>query len=82
LSKPRVEIGPGARFRFTPDYLAQQGGAIAAITGKQRALLHTAGKRTPGELLTMGDGSQWFHPFSGAAPVKITDHNRADLTTD
>jgi hypothetical protein len=24
-----------------------------------------------GELLTMGDGSRWFHPFSGAAPLRL-----------
>lgn len=26
----------------------------------------------PGELLTMLDGSQWFHPYTGAKPVQIT----------
>jgi hypothetical protein len=34
----------------------------------------------PGELLTMGDGSQWFHAYSGKAPVEITDANRSGLT--
>lgn len=24
----------------------------------------------PGELLTMSDGSQWFHPYIGARPVQ------------
>lgn len=32
-----------------------------------------------GLLLTMGDGSEWFHPYSGAAPVQITSDNRSDL---
>lgn len=25
-----------------------------------------------GELLTMGDGSRWFHPWSGGAPTQLT----------
>lgn len=24
-----------------------------------------------GRLLTMGDGSQWHHPYNGAAPLKV-----------
>lgn len=24
----------------------------------------------PGVLLTMADGSRWFHPYSGAKPVR------------
>lgn len=24
-----------------------------------------------GELLTMGDGARWFHPYSGAAPRRL-----------
>jgi hypothetical protein len=24
---------------------------------------------TPGQFLQMGDGSIWFHPFTGAAPI-------------
>lgn len=24
----------------------------------------------PGELLTMSDGSVWFHPYGGGAPVR------------
>lgn len=34
----------------------------------------------PGELLTMGDGARWFHPYTGAAPVRITPENEADLS--
>lgn len=55
------------------------------ITRRQRARLvrtRYPGAPTesePGELLTMGDGGQWFHPYSGGAPVKITDANRAGL---
>lgn len=26
-----------------------------------------------GQLLTMGDGSQWFHPNNGDAPTKVRD---------
>lgn len=33
----------------------------------------------PGELLTMDDGTQWFHPYSGAAPVQVTHVNRSGL---
>jgi len=29
----------------------------------------------PGSLIAMKDGSRWFHPYSGAAPVK--EHARA-----
>lgn len=36
----------------------------------------------PGELLTMGDGSQWFHRYGGGAPVKITDATRGALSVD
>lgn len=36
----------------------------------------------PGELLSMGDDSQWFHAYSGAAPVRITAANRDGLTLE
>lgn len=25
----------------------------------------------PGELLTMSDGSKWFHPYNGKPPIKL-----------
>ena len=28
MTKPRVTVGPGARFKFSPEYLAANGGAI------------------------------------------------------
>jgi hypothetical protein len=31
---------------------------------------------TGGERLTMADGSVWFHPFSGAAPVQEQSRDR------
>jgi hypothetical protein len=34
----------------------------------------------PGELLTMDDGTEWFHPHGGEAPVLITDQNRSGLS--
>lgn len=33
----------------------------------------------PGELLTMDDGTQWFHAYTGSAPVQITSKNRSGL---
>jgi DNA-directed RNA polymerase subunit RPC12/RpoP len=33
----------------------------------------------PGELVTTRDETQWFHAYTGAAPVKITAANRAGL---
>lgn len=32
-----------------------------------------------GELLTMTNGEQWFHPNNGGEPIRITDENRRGL---
>lgn len=37
------------------------------ITSRQ---VMTLGAHGPGELLTMGDRSEWFHPYTGAAPIR------------
>lgn len=29
----------------------------------------------PGLYLSMADGSRWFHPFNGSAPVQVNEHN-------
>lgn len=51
---------------------------MSTIVQERRAIYAGA----PGELLDMADGSLWFHPYSGADPVKITPHNRQALTID
>jgi hypothetical protein len=33
-------------------------------------------------LLTMRDGSQWFHPVDGSAPVKVESLTDADEKDD
>jgi hypothetical protein len=35
-----------------------------------------------GVLLTMRDGSQWFHPVDGSAPVKVESLTDADEKDD
>ena len=34
MTKPRVNVGPGSRFSFSPEYLAANGGAIAGVPQK------------------------------------------------
>lgn len=36
--------------------------------------------RVPGEELLMGDGSIWFHPYNGAAPVMVRKPKRNPKT--
>lgn len=74
------EVAPGV-FQATesPDLQPQGAGgyaslaALCALKGDPEprdtiAALEVTG---PGELLTMGDGEKWFHPYSGAALHKV-----------
>ena len=45
------------------------------ITGSQ--VTHREGG--PGVLLTMSDGSRWFHPYSGKAPTREAEPRRLSL---
>lgn len=40
------------------------------MTSKIAWRTRTVRENGPGLLLGMTDGSRWFHPYSGAAPVK------------
>lgn len=42
-----------------------------AITARSVGTLIAKPELGPGELLTMGDGSKWFHPYNGAAPFNL-----------
>lgn len=54
----------------TPKILKCQEGEARTVPD-ERSVMRT----TPGALLTMTDGSIWFHPYNGEAPVKIEGAN-------
>jgi hypothetical protein len=61
---------------------------------RARALLHMsrradgaephppAKSEKPGELLTMADGSKWFHAFDGSQPIPITPENEHNVMVE
>lgn len=54
--------------------LARNSSEILQVTEGYRVFKRSAlGRRwTTGSLVTMKDGSLWFHPYSGAAPKKLS----------
>ena len=44
------------------------------VTRFIRHYVWSEGSYQAGSLLTMRDGSVWFHPFDGSKPVKETSH--------
>ena len=71
--------GPDHESNKGSDHMSLQpesGCAPAAVPSEVLSVVEGACWNTPrgfmpGSLLTMRDGSAWFHPYNGAAPVRV-----------
>jgi hypothetical protein len=45
----------------------------------QRYPSESAPDNVPGELLTMSDGSEWFHPYDGSRPTQTKPPTAGEL---
>jgi hypothetical protein len=48
---------------------------IERVARLYRDKYHPDGYMTIGELVSMADGSQWFHPYSGKTPIREIEAN-------